>query len=131
MSTIFRCGFTVLATRHNVGTEKPTALGVVATYKLLGRRKFWGKSGDFCRVDVRESTVGTKVTRGAREPGEAASGVHDESEGLRRSSEAKRDGIATITVRKKWSLEERRCNVGFGFSFGFRVRVFEMLGSCD
>lgn len=69
--------------------------------------------------------MGTKVTRGAREPRETATSVHDERKGLQRSSEAETDGIAAITVRKKWSLEKRRCNVGFG------VVVFEVLGSGD
>ena len=69
--------------------------------------------------------MGTSVTRGAREPGEAAASVHDESEGLRRSSKAERDSVAAITVRKKWSLEKRRGSVCFG------VGVIEVVGSCD
>ena len=70
--------------------------------------------------------MGTDVTTGAREPNEAAACVHDERQGLRRSSKAEGDSVATIAVGIKWSLEKRRAGVSFrfGFGFGFVVGVF-------
>lgn len=55
-----------------------------------------------------------------REPNDVASGVHDQGEDLRRSTEAERNGVAAIAVGKEW-----RSSGGFGFGFG----VFEVMGS--
>lgn len=99
LGTIRGTRFAVFASRGDIIAVKHRAFGVSATQKLRGGGEFRDERRDLCGVDVGEIASGAEITRSARDPDEAASGVHDERDGLRRRAEAEGDGVAAIAVR--------------------------------